>query len=218
MKKGIFVAAAVLLVLGGAVFFLNPAKAHCGSCAVHSAQAAEKAPAKAAGCGGCPEAAKSGCGAQKMAAKASDAPGCSGNCGSGCASKHAAGMSRAVHQISNGVLLVYTANDDTGVEQVRNAATIGCGTSCSHGYANVAKAGHTGCSATKKALYAEAEKVHSGCKSMAPSMAGVTREVIHTPNGAIVVLTTEKRSTLQALHTWADEQDAGKPSTRASLF
>jgi len=193
MRKGIFIVSAALLVLSGALFVSPAALAGCSSCALHSEKAAAKAP-------------QAPCCAGKAKAECSS-----------CASKRAAGVTRAVHPISNGVVLVYTADSDAGIAQVRHAAAVGCGASCSHGFASLDKAEHTGCSVTKKALYAKAERAHSGCKSKAPSVADVNREVIQTPNGAIVVLTTEKPAGIEALHAWASEQGADKPSTRASL-
>jgi hypothetical protein len=115
---------------------------------------------------------------------------------------------REVYPISDGVLLVYTASDEAAIARVRCAAAAGCDATCCHGNlvgsGDVAPAGGL--------LPASSAARGMECVSSVPTRAGVRKEVVETPNGAIVLITAENRRDVLALHAWVRERNEGDPA------
>jgi len=184
MKKGVLIAAAFLLLLAG------PTVLSAG--------------------GNCPHAAKkAGC-AEHHGGSGADKP-C---CAAALEAAKIKGMSRTIHPISDGVLIVYSAKTEEGISQVRLSAAEGCSAHCPHHGETSGK--HAGC--PKAAAAAEAaEAHHADCKNRAPKLAGLRKEVLETADGAIVMITTPRSKDVKTLHAWARQATKEDPTTRASL-
>lgn len=185
MKKGVLIAAAFLLVMVGTTVL----------------SAGE----------GCPYAAKKAEGAEHHDGGFDAAKPC---CAAALEAAKADGLSRTIHPISDGVLIVYSAGTEEGIAQVRRSAAEGCSAHCPH---HVETGGvHAGCPKAQAAAK-EAEAHHAACKNRAPKLAGLKKEVIETADGAIVMITTTRPKDVEALHAWAREASKGDPTSRASL-
>jgi hypothetical protein len=135
-------------------------------------------------------------------------------CAAAMKTAQAQGLTRTIHTISNGVLIVYSAKTEEGIAKVRLSAADGCAAHCSH---HVDTGGeHFGCPKAKAAAK-EAEARHEKCKNRAPKLAGMHKEVVQTADGAIVMFTTKRAKDVEALHAWAAQAAKEDPTARASL-